>query len=71
MTKSMEGQDKIQRSESKSLGPGKGHKNTDNGLSEAVKLQHGLMLSKEIHYCNDIVCFLSLHFDEYECNQRN
>lgn len=67
----MEGQDKIQRSESKSLGPGKGHKNTDKGLSEAVKLQQGLMLSNEINYCNDIVGFLSLHFHEYEWNQRN
>lgn len=62
MTKSMEGQDKIQRSESKSLGPGKGHKNTDKGLSEAVKLQQGLMLSNEINYCNDIVFFCHCTF---------
>lgn len=55
----MEGQDKIQRSDSKSLGPGKEHKNTDKGLSEAVKLQQGLMLSNEINYCNNSLFFVT------------
>lgn len=43
VTKSMEGQDKMQRSESKSLGPGKGHKDTLVKASVIVTLQCDLL----------------------------